>query len=189
MTDLERELLAAHPVVEDQSRLRERGLTSLDHLFAASSYHDAVLLKDAIHRWKYSRLRSLGGHLGSLLSERAPQIDGHVVICPVPLHWTRLFQRGFNQAAILARMLADHRGLHVHDLLTRTRPTGHQAWRKRPERFRAMENVFRCRTSNPPQHVLVIDDLSTTGATLDACARALKNAGCERVEGWVVAHG
>ncbi len=111
------------------------------------------------------------------------------VLCPVPLHWSRKFQRGFNQAELLAKKVATSRGVTMKNLLKRVRPTGLQAWRKRAERFEAMQDTFRPAQSSVPEHVILIDDLSTTGATLDACAKALKEAGAKRVEGWVVAHG
>jgi predicted amidophosphoribosyltransferase len=111
------------------------------------------------------------------------------VLCPVPLHWLRRFGRGFNQAECLARVVAAERGLPVRGLLMRIRWTGSQVQRCRSERLTAVRGAFRCRIPDPPAHLVLIDDLSTTGATLDACARALKEAGARYVEGWVIAHG
>jgi len=61
--------------------------------------------------------------------------------------------------------------------------------RNREERLSALEDAFRFKSKIRPARVILVDDLSTTGATLDECAKALKKAGVERVEGWVIAHG
>jgi predicted amidophosphoribosyltransferase len=163
----ERRRLVSHPVIEDAEVLRKRGLTSLDRLVAASTYAKCPLLKKAIHTFKYGRVRGLDRELGRLIARAAPAGGPeHRVLCPVPLHWLRRFGRGFNQAECLARVVAAERGLPVRGLLMRI-----------------------CRIPDPPAHLVLIDDLSTTGATLDACARALKEAGARYVEGWVIAHG
>ncbi|MBT7928906.1 ComF family protein, partial [Candidatus Peregrinibacteria bacterium] len=74
---------------------------------------------------------------------------------------------------------------------TRTRPTGHQARRTRSERLVALNGAFKCvaERSDSNKTVILVDDLSTTGATLNACAKTLKEAGFNNVIGWVVAHG
>lgn len=112
------------------------------------------------------------------------------VVCPVPLHWTRQFHRGFNQALILAQVIGAKQGWPVAELLRRTRATGHQAWRKRADRLTAVTGAFAWKAGSPlPRTVLLVDDICTTGATLDACAKALKNAGVKQVVGLVVAYG
>lgn len=189
ITDEERCRLASHPVIEDAAALRKRGLHSLDRLVAASTYAECPLLKKAIHTFKYGRVRELDLELGRLIARVMPdQGERPPVLCPVPLHWMRRFQRGFNQAECLARVVAREKGMSVALLLKRIRPTGAQAKRARAERLTAMVGAFRWNGDVPSQNVILIDDLSTTGATLDACAGALKSAGVSRVEAWVVAH-
>jgi len=188
ITDAERKQLASHPVIETKAQLRERGIHFLDEIRAGSAYPDCPLLKKAIHTFKYRRVRSLAEDLGALILTIADWEEG-TVLCPVPLHWTRRFARGFNQSALLAHVVARERGFTVAALLKRARATGHQMRRKRCERLTAVCGAFRCTESHPPSRVILIDDLATTGATLDACAKALKSVGVERVEGWVVAHG
>ncbi|MDD5751529.1 MAG: hypothetical protein PHS73_03345 [Candidatus Peribacteraceae bacterium] len=185
ITEEELCLLVAAPVIEERGVLRRRGLHSLDRLVAASTYRRCPLLKKAIHTFKYRRIPALAGALAGLLPHDLPS---DVVLCPVPLHWTRRFARGFNQSALLAAELGRERGCTVCDLLTRVRATGSQAKRHRVERLTALEHAFRCIVSDPPVSVVLVDDLSTTGATLDECARALKTAGVQHVEGWVIAH-
>ena len=111
-------------------------------------------------------------------------------VVPVPLHWRREHARGFNQAREIAR----HLGLPVADALVRSRATTPQvelsaeervanvagAFALKRPRFRAVPNLKQCR-------VVLIDDVATTGATLEACARALKMAGATSVYGLTAA--
>jgi len=181
--------LVSNPIIEETADLRRRGLTSLDRLVAASTYAHCPLLKKAIHTFKYCGVRALEGTLGHLIAQAASTVQSSdIVLCPVPLHWTRAFARGFNQAERLARIVACEKGMKVERLLKRIRATGSQAKRHRTERLTAVVGAFRWIGKVPPACVILIDDLSTTGATLDQCACALKNAGVERVEGWVIAH-
>ena len=132
-----------------------------------------------------------GSIINSLLTEalaKAGQL--RPVLCPVPLHWTRKFHRGFNQAEVIAQSLSAKTGWPVIQLLKRSKPTGHQAFRTRTERFEAMQDVFvSIAKSQTPLCVLLIDDVFTTGATMDSCAKALKRAGVKFVAGLVAAHG
>ena len=181
------------PVVEAALPLRRRSIVSLDCIRAAIPYHVSPLVKKAVHTLKSRRVSGLAEYLGTLISEGCASVSPHnykPVLCPVPLHWTRRFWRGFNQAELLANVVGKRTGLPVAHLLRRARPTGSQARRNRCERLTALKGAFRVRcTASLPRFVVLIDDLATTGATLDACAAALKEAGVERVEGWVVAHG
>jgi len=190
ITEQERRLLVAHPVIEETADLRRRGIHSLDRLIAASTYADSPLLKKAIRTFKYGRIAALDRELAQFLLKAVPvfSTSEQPVLCPVPLHWVRRFQRGFNQSELLARIVARERGLTVLPLLKRRRWTGSQMKRRRVDRLTAMDGAFCCTAEHPPSFVVLIDDLSTTGATLDECAKALKDAGVERVEGWVIAH-
>ncbi|MBI3332180.1 ComF family protein [Candidatus Peregrinibacteria bacterium] len=191
ITDTERSLLKASPVVLEGSALKDLGIRSLDRIVAAARYGSSPLLKKAIHTFKYKRIPGLYEDLGRMITHVAPAIDrGDVpVLCPIPLHWTRKFQRGFNQSELLAEVVARERGYPVRSLLRRTRPTGHQAWRNRVERKSALKDAFVASAADVPAFVILIDDLSTTGATLEECAKALRNVGVKRIEGWVVAQG
>ncbi len=188
ITEEERGKLASFPVIEGREDLKKRGIKFIDNIRAGSTYCGCPLLKKAVHTFKYRGVRSIAEDLGTLLVAVAPPTQ-NVVLCPVPLHWTRAFARGFNQADLLACVVARDCGLPLERLLKRTRPTGHQVRRTKDERLAGVCGAFRCTVDRPPVHVVLIDDLSTTGATLSACAKALKDAGVERVDGWVVAHG
>ena len=175
-----------------ESILRKRGLKWIDCIRASMPYDSSPLMKKAVHLLKYKRSRRMHVYLAELIARSLQDtyIDPSAVLCPVPLHWSRKFQRGFNQAELLARGVGTAKNLSVCNMLRRTRSTGYQAKRGRKERLMAVQNAFKvCRNVTLPDTVILIDDLSTTGATFDACANALKNSGVKRVEGWAVAHG
>lgn len=116
----------------------------------------------------------------------ADVLAGADLVAPVPLHWTRLAMRRFNQSALLANALARHTGLpSVPDLLVRQRRTPAQGMLGRRERQRNVRRAFKL----APRHaafvrgkiVVLVDDVLTTGATLGECAKALKRAGAAEV--------
>lgn len=108
-------------------------------------------------------------------------------LVPVPLHVRRLASRGYDQALELARPLARALRLELRtDLLCRTRATRPQTELRARARRRNLEGAFRV-LGEAPAHVALLDDVMTTGNTLGACAQALRAAGAERIEAWVVA--
>jgi ComF family protein len=141
----------------------------------------------AITRFKYGPVPELARPLGELLASEAAKRGLAPVgaVVPVPLHPTRLFERGFNQAALLARPVARALGVPLlARALERTRPTGNQAELDRAGRLCNVAGAFRAR-KEVRAPVLLVDDVRTTGATQNACAAALRAAGCPRVE-WLV---
>ena len=191
ITEEELRHLTAHPQTYDAEGCRVIGLPGLDALIAVSTYRDCPLLRKALHTFKFRRLPTLGVYLGSLMAER---FAGHVFskeewhLCPVPLHWSRRFYRGFNQADILAREISRRTGLPVACCLVRSRATGHQSHRTRCERMMALEGAFRCHGNTAPARILLIDDVCTTGATLRECAAVLRRAGTSCIVAVVCAH-
>ena len=144
--------------------------------------------REAVHRLKYGNLRviapELGGLLADFLTER--QIQGDVLI-PVPLHRRRERKRGYNQAGLLAHEVGPRLGLPIAaEALSRRRDTPSQTGRSQADERRA--NVQGSFYSPRPEmvtglDVLLVDDVCTTGATLEACSVALKDAGAESVTG------
>ncbi len=178
------------PIHLSQHDLRAQGVMHFDGLTAAAAYGSSKNLQECIRRFKYGGQRSLATPLSRLLGDACavfpPNEDS--ILCPVPLHWSRKFARGFNQAQLLASALSQEAGIAHVQLLRRIRPTGHQAWRTHDERRLAMHDAFdahRC----IPSHVTLVDDVATTMSTLDACACVLKNAGALHVDAIVIALG
>jgi len=147
-------------------------------------------LREAIHRYKYTPLRALGRPLaswmaGSIVLTR--QIDA---VMPVPLHRSRLRQRGFNQALLLAKGVADRFNLALrYDDLVRIRPTRPQVELTGRERSTNVQGAFalRCPDAVRDLHILIIDDVLTTGSTMNECARVLKDAGAATVTAFTLA--
>lgn len=149
------------------------------------------LTRQIIHEFKYKNLRSLAQPLAVILKDyllRSPlPVD---VIVPVPLHPRRLRERGYNQSALLAKAISRLMNLPVtEDELKRVKYVLPQArTRSVAERQTNAKGAFKClRFLKPGQAVLLIDDVATSGATLDACAHALKLAGSGSVYGLVLA--
>lgn len=163
----------------------------LDGLLAYA-FHSGPL-REAIHQFKYQDLRSLAGPLGELMAEGwtvlAPAHAVPDVIVPVPLHPSRQRQRGYNQAALLARELGAC--LHhpvVEDALVRTRPTTPQVDLNAEERRANVHGAFECRgTRLSGQRVLLVDDVYTTGSTLESASVALREAGTLSVWAYTLA--
>ena len=137
-----------------------------------------------VHALKFRGELALAGFLGKLLEEKLePYAVDYVV--PVPLSAARLQQRGYNHAAEIARHVAP--GKLDLALCMRSRDTRPQMELPFAERRRNVRGAFRCRRSLDGASVAVVDDVMTTGATLDELARTLKRAGAARVVNWVVA--
>jgi ComF family protein len=135
------------------------------------------VLREAIHQFKYEGLTVLSEPLGKLAAEgwRSLSPVGDVIV-PVPLHARRVRERGYNQSALLARELGRRVGLPVlENALTRTRETAPQVDLNAQQRHANVADAFECVTGEICGHaVLLVDDVCTTGATLNACAEALR---------------
>jgi ComF family protein len=143
-----------------------------------------------VHRFKYQGWRRLAAPLAQLLAERVV-IEGLAAsfVVAVPLHEQRRRQRGFNQAELLAGELRRRLALREPPgRLVRIRPTAPQVGNDRLHRWRNVQDAFAWR--GPPldrRPLMLVDDVATTGATLEACASALKAAGSGPVVGVTVA--
>lgn len=147
-------------------------------------------VRQAILQLKYKHLRAAATPLAQLLANflGSHPMKGEVIV-PVPLYPKRLRQRGYNQASLLAKELSALVGLPVlEDTLIRLRDAVPQArTRNALERRQNVKDVFACHQGLEGRQILLIDDVCTTGATLDACATALKSAGADSVWGLTVA--
>lgn len=158
---------------------------AFDRVAAVFDY--AFPVNRLVQALKYRHRLALAGYFAGMIAGKGIHIDADVIV-PMPLHARRLRQRGFNQAVELARPLgrALKRPLVLHGVV-RHKAALPQEGLSRAERRRNVRGVFSCRDSFEEKSVLVIDDVMTTGATLDALAAELKRHGARRVEALMLA--
>lgn len=129
-----------------------------------------------------------GRLLAHLLAEAARSVVQPQALVPVPLHISRVRERGFDQAKLLARDLARELALPVISGLRRVRATPHQFAFDKAGRKRNVRGAFAAEPELAGYaHIALVDDVATTGSTLEACALAALRAGVQRVDAWVVA--
>jgi ComF family protein len=155
---------------------------AFDRLLALWSYQPPL---DAVVRGlKFGRLDYLGSHLAAALVEGlGDRLAGFDRVVPVPLHWRRRLARGYNQAERIARPLSGLLGLPCAPALRRRRATPPQSLQGRAARLTNLRKAFQ--VPRPERvhglRILLVDDVATTGATLDAAAAALRKAGAATV--------
>lgn len=140
-------------------------------------------LRHAIHRFKFENGRSLASTLATTMSREIGELSSETAVVPVPLHHNRLNERGYNQSSLLARILSAEYGLPFADrIAVRIRETKSQMSLPPDERRRNVRGAFATVDGiKMPKNVLLVDDVVTTGSTVDECARVLRAAGVERV--------
>jgi ComF family protein len=141
-------------------------------------------LREAIHVYKYRPLRALGGPLAAWMAEQVRMTVQLELAMPVPLHAKRLRSRGFNQALLLARGVSDRFSVQLsYDNLIRTRHTRPQVELSGKERAENVRGAFGVARPGEvrDRKVLLVDDVFTTGATMNECAKVLKEAGAASV--------
>ncbi len=147
-------------------------------------------IREAVHALKYNDLRAmapaLGSEMANELTAKRSEID---VVVPVPLHPRRMRSRGYNQAEMLARPVAERCGAPIEqELLARLIDTKPQARaRSEAERVSRVSGAFAASSAASGKSVLLIDDVATTCSTLDACGRELYKAGAKKVVALVLA--
>jgi ComF family protein len=167
---------------EGRCALCRSGLRGFDAAYCYGSYEGT--LRELIHLYKYGGVRTLSQPLAALLASALPLEERFDAVVPVPLHWRRQWQRGFNQSELLAQAMARRRGLPVVRALRRVRATEAQAGLSNTGRRRNVAAAFGGRRGAKTlagKRVLLIDDVMTTGSTAASCARALKQAGAAGV--------
>lgn len=167
-----------HPPAFDAASAGFRYIAPLDHLVQRLKFDDALAVGPAL----------LPHWIASLRAQREADAPWPGLLLPVPLHRARLRSRGYNQALELARALGRALAIEVRaDALQRTRATAPMPGLDWDTRRRNVRGAFAVSAAGLPAHVALVDDVMTSGATLDAAARALKAAGVARVEAIVLA--
>ncbi len=166
---------------EGRCSLCRLGLRGFDSAYCFGAYEGA--LRDAIHLFKYGKVQTMARPLSDLLASALPRDQRFDAIAPVPLHWRRRWQRGFNQAELLARSLTKRSGIPLLRALRRVHSTQTQAGLSNTSRRGNVAKAFRVRRGAAVEgkRILLIDDVMTTGSTAAACAVALKRAGAAKV--------
>ncbi|MDD5198477.1 MAG: ComF family protein [Terrimicrobiaceae bacterium] len=163
--------------------------------FALSVMRSDGLVRELIHRFKYGRefhlRRVLGDWLAEAFSDQRLAATADVCLAPVPLHPARLRERRFNQSEALACWIGRRLGLRVERPLRRRRHTVTQTHFDRRQRMRNLRGAFALRHNADvnDKSFLLVDDVLTTGSTLDECARVLLEGGACSVRAITVARG
>lgn len=172
------------------------GSSELSSHIAMMKYVEDALVGKLLHVFKYQYAEDVSGVLHEIVQTFIQDQSGTFtdidLIVPVPLHKKRFAERGFNQAASIANMLAIELDTPIAStMLIRSRHTPHQAQLKREERFKNVAQAFSLSkgASVEEKRILLVDDVYTTGATMQACAEVLKQAGARDVRGCSFARG
>jgi len=163
------------------------GLVGFDAAYSFGSYEGA--LRKLIHLFKYGKVESLAGPLSRFLITAVPLDVEFDVGIAMPMHWRKQWERGFNQAELLAGPIARRYGLKLGKNLRRQRYTVAQASLTEAQRLKNLDKSFcvKREAEISGKRILLIDDVFTTGTTLRTAAEALKNAGAEHVSALTLA--
>jgi ComF family protein len=152
---------------------------------AAVAYGDVA--RQVALKLKYGGKIGLAKVIALQLRHHLPSDRSNLVIAPVPLHWTRLWKRRFNQSALIGQWLGRENGIHfIPDLLVRTKRTPYLKGLSGRERKRTMANAFalhpKWQNQLKEMRIILVDDVHTSGATSDACVKVLKKEGVQWVQ-------
>jgi ComF family protein len=153
---------------------------------AAVRYDDVA--RDLVHRLKYGDRLDLAAIMGGWMARAGRDLFAEAdALVPVPLHWRRLWARRFNQAALLAKAVGEKRGLPVlYDTLKRVCSTAQQVGLTQSERTANVQGAFALgddgKAAVHGRRLVLVDDVLTSGATIEACTRALLRAGAGSVD-------
>lgn len=178
----------AYPLDEyDLCTICRESLANFDSAYSFGSYEGP--LRKLIHLYKYAKIESLAQPLSRFLIRAIPLEQRFDAVMAMPMHWRKQWERGFNQAELLARPVAARYGLRLSSNLRRKRYTASQAGLTEAQRRENLKGSFYVK--KPEQvagkRILLVDDVFTTGATLRTAAAALKAAGAAHVSALTLA--
>ena len=162
---------------------------SFDNLLVLFEFEDKI--RQLIHLLKYKHHLTLADYFAAEAILRFSRLNKQVYteIIPVPLYKTRMRERGYNQSEEIAKALAKTIQIPVKsEHLLRIRPTSTQTKMNREDRERNVKNAFFCPSKLYHNNILLVDDVITTGSTIEACVKTLKEAGANSVDVFEIAH-
>ena len=177
------ELPFTDQAVLTENSMTERfwGIIPIRHASALLFYEKSTLAQTLIHELKYRNGLRLGRELGRIMGQKLKQSGRYhqvQAVIPIPLHWRKQWTRGYNQCEVFGQPLAHELGVPLlTHVLKRRRFTKTQARLTGTERQQNMSGAFQIKTNVTGMHILLIDDVMTTGATLVEAATALHEAG------------
>lgn len=146
-----------------------------------------ILLREFKNRRPLIAAQALLPHLLECLYERYREQPWPELLVPIPMHWSKAFSRGFNQAQVLTQLLGRHTGIESRILLRRPLRLRNQKGLARKQRFANLRRAFVCDTQLNGRHVAIVDDVVTTCATAMAAAETLRQAGAGQIDIWALA--
>ncbi len=166
-------------IIAGRSEWRKRGIESISFV-----YYYGRPIRGMIRAFKFQGIKELGKHMAEdmvhLLESRCE--SSYDLIIPVPLHPARLYERGFNQSEVLARLISQQTAIALNtDILRRIRRTKQQAKLSRSKRLKNLKNAFLAKGNLTGKRILLVDDVITTGSTICSCAEALKACGVAEI--------
>jgi len=170
----------------------------MDGVIYALDYAENPQIQAAIQQFKYRFTKELAEYFGDLIAQKLRELSMNKgktnILIPVPLHKKRLNYRGFNQAELIAKSVCERVGdSRISHLLRRVKNTSQQAKLNKKERHDNLEDAFVLESGLLQESGLqnsvyfIVDDVCTTGSTLENCAKVLKESGLKKVYGLVVA--
>lgn len=177
-------------IKEDFDLLNEikSGLNEETHFSEAFSVWDfSPPIQAAVHHLKYQNFKVLANRVGAFMAERLKKLSlplDKTILIPIPLHKTRIRERGYNQSSLLCQVITSEIDLPYNDqILKRTRYTQSQTKLNAAERAKNVENAFKVISAKAIQNkiVILVDDVITTGSTMNECARELIKNGANCV--------
>jgi ComF family protein len=166
---------------------RLAGRLPIRHGWAFLKFKKGGVVQHLLHQLKYNNCPEIGERLGKAygreLAEHSPAVEFDLIV-PVPLHRSRLRKRGYNQSAWFAKGLSDALGVPWDESISiRTKSSATQTRKSRSARWENVQHVFSVRGGAPldRKRILLVDDIITTGATLEACGQHLLDSGCASI--------
>ena len=165
----------------------------MDGVIYALDYAENPQIQAAIQQFKYRFTKELAEYFGDLIAQKLRELSMNKgktnILIPVPLHKKRLNYRGFNQAELIAKAVCERVGdSRICHLLRRVKNTSQQAKLNKAERHENLEDAFEAEDFSADKNSVyfIVDDVCTTGSTLENCTKVLKKSGLQRVYGLVV---